>query len=71
MMEKRDLEILVNNESEWRRYILQELSDLRKGQTDLLVTATTLKVKFGIIGSVFGAISGVVGSLVVDFIKHK
>jgi len=70
-MERREVEHLVNNEAEWRRYIMAELSDMKKNQTELLITVTTLKVKFGVIGSVFGAIAGVVGSLFVDFMKHK
>lgn len=70
-MERREVEHLVNNEAEWRRYIMAELSELKKNQTELLITVTTLKVKFGLIGTVFGAMAGGVASLLIDIIKHK
>ena len=70
-MERKEVEHLVNNEAEWRRYIMAELSDLKKNQTELLITVTTLKVKFGLIGAVFGSMAGKVATLIVDILKHK
>lgn len=70
-MERREVEHLVNNEAEWRRYIMAELSELKKNQTELLITVTTLKVKFGLIGVVFGSMAGGVASLLIDILKHK
>ena len=70
-MERKEVEHLVNNEAEWRRYIMAELSDLKKNQTELLITVTTLKVKFGLIGAVFGSMAGGVATLIVDILKHK
>lgn len=70
-MERREVEHLVNNESEWRRFILCELAEVKKNQTELLVTVTTLKVKFGMIGAVFGSLAGAIASLVIDIVKHK
>lgn len=70
-MERRDIEGLIHNESEWRRFILAELAEVKKNQTDLLVTVTTLKVKFGLIGAVFGSIAGGVATLIIDVLKHR
>lgn len=70
-MERKDIESLVNNESEWRRFILSELAEVKKNQTELLITVTTLKVKFGVIGAVFGSLAGAIGSMFIDFLKHK
>lgn len=70
-MERREVEHLVNNESEWRRFILSELAEVKKNQTELLVTVTTLKVKFGMIGAVFGSLAGAVASLVIDIVKNR
>lgn len=70
-MERREVEHLVNNESEWRRFILSELAEVKKNQTELLVTVTTLKVKFGMIGAVFGSLAGAIASLIIDIVKHK
>jgi hypothetical protein len=70
-MERREVELLINNEAEWRRHILLDLTAMKNNQTDLLVTVTTLKVKFGMIGAVFGSVAGTVAALVVDILKHK
>lgn len=50
---------------------MAELSDLKKNQTELLITVTTLKVKFGLIGAIFGSLAGGVATLIIDLMKHK
>lgn len=70
-MERKEVEHLVNNEAEWRRYIMAELSELKRNQTELLITVTTLKVKFGLIGAVFGSLAGGFATLIIDIMKHK
>jgi len=50
----------IENEKEWRRYLMSEISEIKKSQQETLVTLTTLKLKVGAISMVFGAISSVI-----------
>jgi hypothetical protein len=53
------------------RHLKRLLAEVKKNQTDILVTVTTLKVKFGLIGAVFGSIAGGIATLIIDVLKHR
>lgn len=57
-MPDKELDRVLNNDKEWRRYLLEELKEIRKEQRDMIVTMTTLKVKLGVISAVFGLLGG-------------
>lgn len=48
-----------NNEKEWRDHILKKLEKLEDKQEQLLLIATTLKIKVGLLSSISGFLSGV------------
>jgi len=54
----------IENEREWRRHLMSEVSDIKKNQQELLVTVTSLKVKIGAISVIFGALGSFIHSLV-------
>lgn len=55
-MDNDKLEIIVENEREWRKHIYNRLEAIENKQDKLSDTATTLKVKVGLISTIFGAI---------------
>lgn len=69
-MSKDRIDQVVSNDKEWRELILTKIDKIETSQVNMLVTITTLKVKFGIIGSAFGFIGGAVVSLITAVIKH-
>lgn len=69
-MSKERIDQVVTNEKEWRELILSKIDKIEDGQVTMLVTITTLKVKFGLIGSAFGFIGGAVVSIIAALIKH-
>lgn len=54
----------MDHEKEWREHILKKLEKLEDKQEQLLIIATTLKVKIGLIASVWGFLSGVVSNYI-------
>lgn len=69
-MSKDRIDQVVSNDKEWRELILTKIDKIEDNQVNMLVTITTLKVKFGIIGSAFGFIGGAVVSVIAALIKH-
>lgn len=61
---------LLENEKEWRRYMIQEMKDLKKEVHQLSILTTTLKVKYGLIAGFFGFIGGFLGPLLKYFNGH-
>lgn len=55
----------MDNEQEWRAHILKKLDKLEDNQSELLVIATTLKVKIGAFASGLGAVAGILASFVM------
>lgn len=50
----------LENEKEWRRFLMSEIAEIKKSQQETLVTITTLKLKIGAISMVFGGISSII-----------
>lgn len=65
----KEIALIVSNEQKWREYMLEEIREVKRSQ-ETLVTAfanerleiNTLKVKFGFIAGIFGAVAGLLGS---------
>lgn len=55
-MSEENFKMLLDNEKEWRSHILERLDRIEKKQDLISETATTLKVKVGLISTIFGAI---------------
>jgi hypothetical protein len=55
----------MNNDQEWRSHILKKLDKLEDNQSELLVIATTLKVKISLFASGFGAVAGLAASFIM------
>lgn len=70
-MNEDRISVIANNEKEWRKHILRELSEVKKSQSDMLITVTTLKIKFGMIGGVFGTIGGFLGTILIKVFFDK
>jgi hypothetical protein len=64
LMERSEVERLIDNEREWRKHILSRM-EKHDAQLDILQeTATTLKVKIGFIGTIFGFLGGIIGIII-------
>lgn len=63
-MSERDRELVIDNDREWRKFMLNQIETIRESQTSMLITVTTLKVKFGLIGGFFGFLGGSLGALI-------
>jgi hypothetical protein len=70
-MSDRELDLVVDNEKEWRTYILKELRDMRKEQSAMSAIVTGLRVKVALFGSVFGFITGVFGSVLTKYFLNQ
>lgn len=57
-MQEKEIDRVLSNDKEWRRYLLEELKEIKKEQREMVITMTTLKVKLGIISAVFGILGG-------------
>lgn len=64
-MTEKNFEMILENEKEWRRYMVKridsleaDMQELRKGQAEMNLITNTLKVKLGLIATVFSASSG-------------
>jgi hypothetical protein len=59
-----ELEIVLDNDREWRKYILEEMQDIQDDQKKMLIEMTTLKVKVALFSGVISTvISFIVGKL--------
>ncbi len=56
-----DLNQLLENDKEWRKFMLLEIREMRK-------EITSLKVKLGIVSTVFGLIGGSLGAVAKKFL---
>jgi hypothetical protein len=56
-MNESDLNIVIDNDREWRKYILKKMEKIEEDQQSMLVTMTTLKLKYGVIATIFGGLS--------------
>lgn len=61
-------ERILENEAEWRRYIVNKLDTIEREQKNLLVVTTTLKVKIGIASTLFGAVGAAAWNLLSSFV---
>ena len=52
----------MDNEKEWREHILKKLDKMEDKQEQLLILATTLKIKVGLLSSAFGFLSGILSN---------
>jgi hypothetical protein len=54
-MKPNELEIIIRNDKEWRRFILKELSGIQDDQKKMLIEMTTLKVKVAVFSGLISA----------------
>lgn len=57
-MTEKELDRILGNDKEWRKYLLTKMEAIEKEQREMIITLTTLKVKLGFISAVFGLIGG-------------
>lgn len=57
-MTEKELERILGNDKEWRKYLLSKMEAIEKEQREMIITLTTLKVKLGFISAVFGLLGG-------------
>jgi hypothetical protein len=57
-MTEKELDRILGNDKEWRKFLLQKIEAIEKEQRDMLITLTTLKIKLGFISAVFGLLGG-------------
>lgn len=67
---KSNVDQLLENEREWRRYMIKEMGELKVEVHELRILTTTLKVKYGLIATIFGFIGGFIGPLFKYFNSH-
>lgn len=62
-MKEKDREInrIVSNDKEWRRYIIKKLDKIEDDQHKTAIKVNTLEVKASFFGIIFGFISGFFG----------
>lgn len=63
-MVDKEVDKLLENEREWRRYMIREMRDLKTEVHQLRILTTTLKVKYGLVATIFGFIGGFLGPLI-------
>lgn len=51
-----DVEALIHNEQEWRRYVVTKVDDIDKRLIALEILAATLKFKISTISMIFGLV---------------
>lgn len=61
---QREMDLIVKNETKWREYMIRKIEKIEKDQNDMVVTMTTLKIKIGLISGGFGALTGLVSTLI-------
>ena len=61
-MNDKEIDRIVRNDREWRKFIIGEIRELRKESSELALTVNTLKVKVGFISALIGFVTGVLGS---------
>ena len=61
-MSDKELNLLVSNDREWRKFLITEIRELRKEQGETALTVNTLKVKVGFISAFIGFVAGIIGA---------
>ena len=62
IMSDKELNRIVSNDKEWRRYIIKKLDKIEDEQQKQAIKVNTLEVKASLFGIIFGFISGFFGS---------
>ena len=57
-MTEKELDRILGNDKEWRKFLLQKMEAIEKEQREIIITMTTLKVKLGFISAIFGIVGG-------------
>lgn len=57
-MTEKELDRILGNDKEWRKFLLQKMDAIEKEQREMIITMTTLKVKLGFISAIFGLVGG-------------
>ena len=57
-MTEKELDRILGNDKEWRKFLLQKMDAIEKEQREMVITMTTLKVKLGFISAIFGLVGG-------------
>ena len=57
-MTEKELDRILGNDKEWRKFLLQKMDAIEKEQREIIITMTTLKVKLGFISAIFGLVGG-------------
>jgi len=61
------VEAILSNEKEWRRYMMEEIKEIKNSQIEMRISVSDLKTKVAFFGAIFGA----VGSFLTTYIKSK
>jgi hypothetical protein len=61
------VEAIINNEKEWRKFLMEEVKDIKTSQVEMKISISNLQLKVAFFGAVFGAI----GAMFASFVKEK
>lgn len=65
-MSEREINRIVSNDREWRKFLLSEIRDIKKEQGEMSLEMNTLKVKVAVFSSVFGTVFGAATAWIVS-----
>lgn len=73
IMSDQELNAIVQNEIEWRKQLWKKVekteNDLHEFKVQMTEITTTLKIKIGLAGTLFGFLGGTIVTVVVALIK--
>lgn len=61
-MSDKELNRIVSNDREWRKFIISEIKELRKESSETALQVNTLKVKAGFFSAIIGFVAGLIGA---------
>lgn len=67
-MSELQIQMIISNESTWRKHILLQLDKLTEDSISNKIDIATLKVKVAFFGSLFGAGAGLVTAIVAKYL---
>ena len=72
-MSDKELDRVIQNDTEWRKMMWKEISatreDVHEFKISMTEITTTLKIKVGAFGAIFGFIGGTVVSVIIALVK--
>lgn len=61
-MNDHELNRIVNNDREWRKFMINEIREIRKEQGEFSLVVNTLKIKVAFFSGIIGAVAGLISS---------